>query len=203
MGEAYEVIRQEEDYTEPSYKVVHRNDVRIYSDHQMQSVNLQQMNEQIDRMQEKEQENRKNTNTTKEKAGKLEEILPSGKSVRTQTQEQESIEHQKVQQEEQHMLVEPSSEIPIYREELRRKFDKPLSETITSPLHEQPSTQSLESYIAERRRIDTGKDEKVSEEPRNRQRQVGQIVIVRIKQNVQRQNREQYGARRKWRGFYL
>ena len=68
-----------------------------------------ELNEQIDRMQEKEQENRKNTNTTKEKAGKLEEILPSGKSVRTQTQEQESIEHQKVQQEEQHMSVEPSS----------------------------------------------------------------------------------------------
>lgn len=83
----------------------------------MQSVNLQQMNEQIDRMQEKEQENRKNTNTTKEKAGKLEEILPSGKSVRTQAQEQESIERQKEQQEEQHMSVEPSSEIPIYREE--------------------------------------------------------------------------------------
>ena len=149
MGEAYEVIRQEEDYTEPSYKVRPPKRRKIYSDHQMQSVNLQQMNEQIDRMQEKEQENRKNTNTTKEKAGKLEEILPSGKSVRTQAQEQESIERQKEQQEEQHMSVEPSSEIPIYREELRRKFDKPLSETITSPLHEQPSTQSLEGYIAE------------------------------------------------------
>lgn len=135
----------------------------------MQSVNLQQMNEQIDRMQEKEQENRKNTNTTKEKAGKLEEILPSGKSVRTQAQEQESIEHQKEQQEEQHMSVEPSSEIPIYREELRRKFDKPLSETITSPLHEQPSTQSLESYIAETKENMTqamAMTEKVSEEPK-------------------------------------
>lgn len=95
MGEAYEVIRQEEDYTEPSYKVRPPKRRKIYSDHQMQSVNLQQMNEQIDRMQEKEQENRKNTNTTKEKAGKLEEILPSGKSVRTQAQEQESIERQK------------------------------------------------------------------------------------------------------------
>lgn len=39
--------------------------------------------------------------------------------MRTQAQEQESIEHQKEQQEEQHMSVEPSSEIPIYREELR------------------------------------------------------------------------------------
>lgn len=169
MGEAYEVIRQEEDYTVPSYKVRPPKRRKIYSDHQMQSVNLQQMNEQIDRMQEKEQENRKNTNTTKEKAGKLEEILPSGKSVRTQTQEQESIEHQKVQQEEQHMSVEPSSEIPIYREELRRKFDKPLSETITSPLHEQPSTQSLESYIAETKENMTqamAMTEKVSEEPK-------------------------------------
>ena len=169
MGEAYEVIRQEEDYTEPSYKVRPPKRRKIYSDHQMQSVNLQQMNEQIDRMQEKEQENRKNTNTTKEKAGKLEEILPSGKSVRTQAQEQESIEHQKEQQEEQHMSVEPSSEIPIYREELRRKFDKPLSETITSPLHEQPSTQSLESYIAETKENMTqamAMTEKVSEEPK-------------------------------------
>ena len=118
-------------------------------------------------MQEKEQENRKNTNTTKEKAGKLEEILPSGKSVRMQAQEQESIEHQKEQQEEQHMSVEPSSEIPIYREELRRKFDKPLSETITSPLHEQPSTQSLESYIAEtKENMTQAMTEKVSEEPK-------------------------------------
>ena len=56
MGEAYEVIRQEEDYTEPSYKVRPPKRRKIYSDHQMQSVNLQQMNEQIDRMQEKEQE---------------------------------------------------------------------------------------------------------------------------------------------------
>ena len=56
MGEAYEVIRQEEDYTVPSYKVRPPKRRKIYSDHQMQSVNLQQMNEQIDRMQEKEQE---------------------------------------------------------------------------------------------------------------------------------------------------
>ena len=46
MGEAYEVIRQEEDYTEPSYKVRPPKRRKIYSDHQMQSVNLQQMNEQ-------------------------------------------------------------------------------------------------------------------------------------------------------------
>lgn len=59
MGEAYEVIRQEEDYTEPSYKVrppKRRKDILGSSN---AVVNLQQMNEQIDRMQEKEQENRK------------------------------------------------------------------------------------------------------------------------------------------------
>lgn len=59
MGEAYEVIRQEEDYTEPSYKVRPPKRRKIYSDHQMQSVNLQQMNEQIDRMQEKERKSQK------------------------------------------------------------------------------------------------------------------------------------------------
>lgn len=110
----------------------------------------------------------------------------------------------KEQQEEQHMSVEPSSEIPIYREEPATQCDKPLSETITSPLHEQPSTQSLESYIAEtKENMTQAMTEKVSEEPKKPAKTSRTIVIVRISRTFNDKIREQYGARRKWRGFYL
>ncbi|MCH5268428.1 MAG: DNA translocase FtsK 4TM domain-containing protein [Lachnospiraceae bacterium] len=164
MGAAYEVIRQEEDYTEPSYQVrPPKNRKKLYSDRKMQSVNLQQMNDQIDR-QEAEDQRRKVTSMTSDKKNGMEEILPArGMSIDSGIAENMSAQ-ENLPVDDAHMTevnkAKEVSHIPIYREELQRKFGdgnasdadgdkRPLSETITSSLRSESSMELSEEDLAE------------------------------------------------------
>ena len=125
MGAAYEVIRQEEDYTEPSYQVrPPKSRKKLYSKRKMQSVNLQQMNEQIDRQEAEVQRDKIAKKSSEENTG-IEEILPSGSTsfgtepLKSNMPEKTSVEMDETAEANKTDTV---SNIPIYREEMERKF---------------------------------------------------------------------------------
>lgn len=140
MEQAYEVI-QTEDYQKPSYQFKITNPRRkLYSGRRMQTVDLQQMGEQLDRQEQERQKNRKVVEISQETHAKIEEIIPDQKVGMQGRVQAEEIRSKHLQEEKDRLLhtespVEVTSEskeeaasaindIPIYREEMQQKFGR-------------------------------------------------------------------------------
>lgn len=139
MEQAYEVI-QKEDYQKPSYQFKVLNPHRkLYSERRMQTVNLKQMEEQLDQQEKARKENRKILNLPNQASSTMEEIIPDTKAgtpertraeiirLRHQQEEQDSQHTESVVAEEAEQLEEQSQKpenIPIYREEMQQKFGR-------------------------------------------------------------------------------
>lgn len=142
MEQAYEVIQtEEENYQKPSYQFKISNPRRkLYSDRRMQTVDLQQMGEQLDRQEQEQQKNRKVAEVSQAAHAKIEEIIPDQKAGMQGRVQAEEIRSKHLQEEKDQLLrtespVENTSEsreeaaatinnIPIYREEMQQKFGR-------------------------------------------------------------------------------
>lgn len=140
MEQAYEVIQQE-DYQKPSYQLRTPNPrKKLYSGRRMQTVNLQQMGQQLDEQEKEQRKNRKTTDKVQNLHAEIEEIIPDSK-LGTQGRKQAEeirlrhLQEEKEQSEKQASASEEQSEhskeskskvenIPIYREEMQQKFGK-------------------------------------------------------------------------------
>lgn len=145
MEQAYEVI-QAEDYQKPSYQIKISNPRRkLYSGRRMQTVDLQQMGEQLDRQEQEQQKNRKVVEVSQESHAKIEEIIPDHKAGMQGRIQAEEIRSKHLQKEKEQQLhtetpIETTSEssveaaaaiddIPIYREEMQQKFGRKKKES--------------------------------------------------------------------------
>ena len=145
MEQAYEVI-QTEDYQKPSYQIKISNPRRkLYSGRRMQTVNLQQMGEQLDRQEQERQKNRKVVEISQDTHAKIEEIIPDQKAGMQGRRQAEEIRSQHLQEEKDQLLhtetpIDTTSEssveaaaaiddIPIYREEMQQKFGRKKKES--------------------------------------------------------------------------
>lgn len=154
MGEAYEVIRDEEDYVEPSYQVIPPKTRRkLYSDRKMQTVNLEQMNAQIDKLEEKQAHKALTADDVTKKTGDLEEILPDVKNRRKPVAQLKKAEE--ASSDEEHPENTGDNDrpetfgtpaIPIYREELRQKFGGRAEETKATDANSSPVMTVQESF---------------------------------------------------------
>lgn len=148
MEQAYEVIRQEENYQKPSYQVrIPKNHRKLYSDRRMQTVDLQQMGKQLDQQEANQRKQQKPEQTDRQKGiyTEIEEIIPDEgtkttgrKPAKRVRQEQRALEQAEAGKAKTHTEAEgpardasQTDEVPIYREEMRQKFGdkkkKPLS----------------------------------------------------------------------------
>lgn len=140
MEQAYEVI-QTEDYQKPSYQIkISDSRRKLYSGRRMQTVDLQQMGEQLDRQEQEQKKNRKVVESSQLTHANMEEIIPDQKAGMQGRIQAEEIRSKHLQEERDQMLhtespVESMSEsqgeaadaiddIPIYREEMQQKFGK-------------------------------------------------------------------------------
>lgn len=139
MEQAYEVIQQEEDYQKPSYRVrVPKNHKRLYTGRTMQTVDLQQMGEQLDQEEERrKQQSVVKKGDAKKNSSEIEEIIPDerkgvksrkkAEEIRAGYQEQEkakadpNVKEGNSQLAENHARLQ-QNDIPIYREEMQQKF---------------------------------------------------------------------------------
>lgn len=145
MEQAYEVI-QTEDYQKPSYQLKISNPRRkLYSGRRMQTVDLQQMGEQLDRQEQEQQKNRKRVEISQATHAKMEEIIPDHKEGMQGRVQAEEIRSKHLREEKEQLLhteaiKEITSEsgeesvvaidnIPIYREEMQQKFGKKKKES--------------------------------------------------------------------------
>lgn len=142
MEQVYEVIQtEEEDYQKPSYQLKISNPRRkLYSDRRMQTVDLQQMGEQLDRQEQEQKKNRNAEEISQESHTGIEEIIPDQKAGMLGRVQAEEIRSKHLQEEKDRLLhtespVETISEsreetaaaiddIPIYREEMQQKFGR-------------------------------------------------------------------------------
>lgn len=139
MEQVYEVVQQEEDYKRPSYQLIPpKNKRTIYSDRTMQTVDLQKMGEQLDKLeseQKKRREEEKKNSQTSERPNTIEEIMPEPKMGSKQRKKAEEIRSEQKQKEaarqteidvmestSKEEVVQDLSTIPIYREEMQQKF---------------------------------------------------------------------------------
>ncbi len=129
MGEAYEILQEEENYEKPSYQVrLPRERRRIHSNRMMQSVDLQAMNEQINRMEENRAKQETEEKPQRQTVGAMEEILPKVEHARKpmdrilSEKKAESVRHTQAAEEKKPEQKQPLEDIPIYREELEHKF---------------------------------------------------------------------------------
>lgn len=145
MEQAYEVI-QTEDYQKPSYQLKISNPRRkLYSGRRMQTVDLQQMGEQLDRQEQEQQKNRKGVEISQAAHAKMEEIIPDHKEGMQGRVQAEEIRSKHLQEEKEQLLhtegikeitsesgeesVAAIDNIPIYREEMQQKFGKKKKES--------------------------------------------------------------------------
>lgn len=136
MEQVYEVVQQEEDYEKPSYQLIPpKNKHTIYSDRTMQTVNLQKMGEQLDKLeseQKKKREEEKKQSRASERSNTIEEIMPEPRKGSKQRKKAEEIrmeQKEAVRPAETDAVESASKEaaqdlstIPIYREEMQQKF---------------------------------------------------------------------------------
>lgn len=141
MEQAYEVIRQEEDYQKPSYQVrAPRNRRKIYTDRRMQTVDLQRMGKQLDQQEEEQRKQQMAEKKERQKSlpSEMEEIMPDesigaagrkpADQVRRERRKQEHAESVKEKTNAKAVSgdagkeVSKPEEIPIYREEMQQKF---------------------------------------------------------------------------------
>lgn len=140
MEQAYEVVQQE-DYQKPSYHLKVLNPHRkLYTERRMQTVDLKQMEKQLDQQEKAQKEDRKILNLPNQTRSSMEEIIPDTKAgtpgrtraeiIRLRHQQEEQDRSQQAapamaeeaeQQEEQPQKPE---NIPIYREEMQQKFGR-------------------------------------------------------------------------------
>lgn len=140
MEQAYEVI-QTEDYQRPSYQFKISNPRRkLYSGRRMQTVDLQQMGEQLDRQEQEQQKNHNGVEVLQVSHAKMEEIIPDHKEGMQGRVQAEEIRSKHLQEEKEKQLhtesieeitsgsreesVDTIDDIPIYREEMQQKFGK-------------------------------------------------------------------------------
>lgn len=129
MEQAYEVISKQDDYKKPSYQMRSpRGHRKIYSGRAMQSVDLQQMNEQIDQQEMEQKAQRQEKAKAKpviHSHKEMEEILPD---KRTKASRRSGAAAEPVVLPEEKRQIESKPEIvasiPIYREEMQQKFGK-------------------------------------------------------------------------------
>lgn len=168
MEQAYEVIRQEEDYQKPSYQVrAPRNRRKLYTDRRMQTVDLQRMGKQLD---QQEAEQRKQQITEKKSRQKglpseIEEIIPDAPTgaagrkpadqVRQECRKQEHAESVKEKPNEKAVSAgagkeaAKAEEIPIYREEMRQKFGNKKKEVQSAKAEPVKSVIEISTEMAE------------------------------------------------------
>lgn len=147
MEEAYDQLREEEDYQEPSYRVVSSNQ-KTYTEARQrgnfQTVNLKEVSAKLDQMESEEKKavlsqdkQEKGKNSRKKKTGRktapteMQEIQPDsdgvlpGLTVFPPSEGEEPKEGPLSEKENTTSVEENSvSQIPIYREEMNQKFGK-------------------------------------------------------------------------------
>lgn len=160
MGEAYEILQEEENYEKPSYQVrLPRERRRIHSDRTMQSVDLQAMNEQIDRMEANRAKQETEEKPQRQTVGAMEEILPKVEHARKpmdrilSEKKAEPVRQTQATEEKKPEQKQPIEDIPIYREELEHKFGGKAQSAGQEPAIAHTSTTTLQAD-SEREQID-------------------------------------------------
>lgn len=174
MEQSYELIRKEEDYQEPSYQLIPpKNKHKIYSDRRMQAVDLQQMGEQLDRLeseQKEQQKQKKKSIHTGMGPAAMEEIMPEPESGMGRRKKAEEIRleqnrkeaaRQEMDEEENASDGQDLSGLPIYREEMQLKFgggkdeknENVLSKAVV-PEQEDAASKPMASFAPKEKTVD-------------------------------------------------